>query len=119
MEQCVQTGKPGKKRAVILEDLKNGFPNVPSDCGGMHAQAILVCFDHHKHPSGVILKVEGEFTEQIEVCWKVKLTNSIRRYWKDLDEATEQGAVGLAMLLVRLLTGYTIIERSSKNTGFD
>ncbi len=115
----MQTETPTKKRSIVLEDLKRGFPNIPPACGEMHAQAILVCFDHHEHVSRVNLMVQGEFSEEIEVRWKFKLTDTIRAYWKDLDEATEQGAVGLAMLLVRLLTGFTIIERSSKGTGFD
>src|SRR5438105_9337121 len=43
----------------------------------------------------------------------------MRRYWNDLEEATEQGAYGLAILLVRALIGYTVIERACKGTGFD
>jgi hypothetical protein len=36
-----------------------------------------------------------------------------------LDEATEYGAMGLAMLLLIKLTKYTIVERSMKGPGFD
>jgi hypothetical protein len=43
----------------------------------------------------------------------------MRRYWNDLEEATEQGATGLALLLLRSLCGYTVVERSRKGTGFD
>ena len=42
-----------------------------------------------------------------------------RRFWNDLEEATQHGAYAVAILLVRALTGYTVIERSRKGTGFD
>jgi len=43
----------------------------------------------------------------------------MRRSWKDLQEATEYGAVAIAILLVINCTEYTIIERAVKGTGFD
>lgn len=36
-----------------------------------------------------------------------------------LQEATQYGAYALALLLMRALTGYTVIERARKGTGFD
>ena len=51
--------------------------------------------------------------------WSFVLTEAMRRYWNDLEEAVEQGAYGLAILLVRHMTGYMVIERSRKGTGFD
>jgi hypothetical protein len=43
----------------------------------------------------------------------------MRHYWADPGETTEQGAYGIALLLVRALTGLTVVERSRKGTGFD
>jgi len=43
----------------------------------------------------------------------------MRRSWADLQEATEYGAVAIAILLIVKYTEYTIIERAVKGTGFD
>ena len=43
----------------------------------------------------------------------------MRRTHNDLQDATEAGACGLAILLVQLFVGYTVVERSVKGTGFD
>jgi hypothetical protein len=42
-----------------------------------------------------------------------------RRCYNDLQEATELGACGIAILIVCDLTGMVVIERSKKGPGFD
>jgi hypothetical protein len=42
-----------------------------------------------------------------------------KRCWADLEEATEYGAYGIAIVLVHELTQLTVVERSRKKTGFD
>jgi hypothetical protein len=83
------------------------------------AQAGAVCLENQGHLCGVRFVVQGTLTATFEVHWALRVTEAMRRYWNDLEEATEQGAYGLAILLVRSLTGYTIVERSRKGTGFD
>ncbi len=41
------------------------------------------------------------------------------RCWNDEEFTTEQAAYGIAFLIIRQLTDLTVIERSSKGTGFD
>jgi hypothetical protein len=65
------------------------------------------------------MTVEGTFTATFAIQWSAPVTEAMRRYWNDLEEAAEQGASGLAMLLMRALTGYTVLERARKGTGFD
>jgi len=48
-----------------------------------------------------------------------KLSDPVRREWGDPNEATENGAVGIAILLIDCLTDYHIVHRSYKNTGID
>jgi hypothetical protein len=43
----------------------------------------------------------------------------MKRAYNDDDEATEWGAVGIAILVVRASTGFTAIERAKKGPGFD
>ena len=85
----------------------------------MMAQAAVVCLDDQGHRSGVLLTIEGTFTAEFILSWSQRVTRANRRFWGDLEEATEQGAQAVAILLIRALTGFTIIERSRKGTGFD
>jgi hypothetical protein len=106
-------------KRLRLGDLAESFPHIPPECGTAPEQAIVVCLDSQGHPSGCLLTVEGEFTDNCKLVWSLSLTESMRRYWSDLVDATEQGAYGLAILLLRMNTGLTIIERSRRGTGFN
>jgi hypothetical protein len=111
---------PAKGATVLtLESLVHGFPHIPSEGGAMMAQAAVVCLDHEAHTAAVRLVVEGAFTAEFSLSWSEEVTEAKRRFWNDLEEATQQGAYAVAILLIRALTGYTIIERSRKGTGFD
>lgn len=113
-------GKSRTRASTIdLDSLAAGFPHIPQVCGQMMAQACAVCLDHHAHKCGVTLTVEAEVAEVGKLLWSEPVTDAMRRFWNDLDVATEHGAYGVAILLVRRITGYTIVERARKGTGFD
>lgn len=102
-----------------LNTLATGFPHIPPDCGASIAQACLICLENQRHVSGVRLRVQGDFVSTFRLLWSTQVTEAERRYWSDLAEATEHAATGIAILLIRALTGYTVIERARKGTGFD
>jgi hypothetical protein len=102
-----------------LDLLEHGFSHIPGTCGESMAQAAAICFERNEHTSGAVLRVDGRFQEEYMVTWSIVLTEAMRRFWNDPEEATEQGACGLAILLIRSLTGLTVLERSRKGTGFD
>jgi hypothetical protein len=104
---------------LALDSLKRGFSHIPSEGGAMMAQAAVVCLDHEAHTSSVRLVVNGTFSATFSLSWTETVTEAKRRFWNDLEEATQQGAYAVAILLLRALTGYTVIERSRKGTGFD
>jgi hypothetical protein len=104
---------------LTLDNLVHGFPHIPAEGGAMLAQAAAVCFDHEAHAPGVRLGVEGGFTATFSFSWSEPLTEAKRRFWNDLEEATQHGAYAVGILLIRALTGYTVIERARKGTGFD
>jgi hypothetical protein len=103
----------------LLDTLTGEFPHVPVACGTMLAQAAVLCLDKQGHAPGVVLSVGGSCSAVYTLHWSEEVTESMLRFWNDWDEATEQGACAVALLLVRALTGYTVIERSRKGTGFD
>ncbi|HEY9405796.1 MAG TPA: hypothetical protein VIQ24_24310 [Pyrinomonadaceae bacterium] len=64
------------------------------------------------------IRVGGEYSEDVEVRFPA-VTQKMRKSWKDLREAVDHGASGVAILLMREMTNLTVIERSVTGTGFD
>ena len=111
---------PGKPSAPLtLEDLSEGFPHIPPECGTVLVQSAVLCLEGQGHKSGARLLVDGDFAATFAVTWAESASDAVQRFWHDLEEATQQGAYAVAIALIRTLTGYTIIERSRKGTGFD
>jgi hypothetical protein len=104
---------------LALEDLTGGFPYVPPECGAVLVQSAVLCLEGQGHKSGALLTVQGSFETAFRLLWSVDVTEAMRRYWSDPDEAAEQGAYAVALLVLRALTGFTVLERSRKGTGFD
>lgn len=102
-----------------LRDLAYRTPAIPRATGIHLAHAAAVCLENQGHESGVKLLVRGDFAVTLPVVWSFHITDRIRNYWADLVEATEYGAYALALLLLRQLAGYHVIERTSRGTGFD
>jgi hypothetical protein len=98
---------PLDKDAIELRfsSLVDGFPHIPPEGGAMMAQAAVVCLDHQGHTSPARLVVEGDLTARAALSWSETVTEPVRRFWNDLEEATQQGAYAVAILLVRTLTG--------------
>lgn len=82
--------------------------------------ACMVCLDNQQHYTPIKLKlIENGDLKDVQFRWNRQLNDQIRRTWRDLYEATEYGATGLAILLVIKRTPYTILERSVRGAGFD
>jgi hypothetical protein len=101
-----------------LRDLGNGMAGLTSACGTMMAECAAVCFEDRSHSPGVSLKVRGIVAKHFSVHWQA-VTEDQQRCYNDLPWATEMGAYAVAILVVKELTGKTVIERSKKGTGFD
>ncbi|MBZ0278882.1 MAG: hypothetical protein K8I60_22240 [Anaerolineae bacterium] len=104
----------------LAEVIERDIPGVTRVQAAQHIQACLICLDHHQHVTGTQLMVVDEWkNEKIYLYWEETIDEHMRRSWRDLQEATEYGAVAIAILLVINCTEYTIIERAVKGTGFD
>ena len=84
----------------------------------MMAHCASVCFEDRAHTTGVSLKVVGSANTEFAVLWET-VTEVQRRTYNDLEEATEHGAYGVALILLREITGKKAIDRSKKGSGFD
>lgn len=101
-----------------LNELAKGLPAITPSFGTHLAEAGAVCFESQEHINGVILQVRGEYSAKYSVLWPT-VTDQMLRCLNDPEVATELGAVGVAILLIQRLKGYTVVERSRKGTGFD
>ena len=86
--------------------------------GAAMAEAASACLDDCGHAMPARLAVEGEEECEFDLVW-LEVDDQIRRTWADEQYATEQGAYGIAILVVRAIRGLTVLERSRKGTGFD
>lgn len=94
------------------------MPGLTSACGTMLAEAGAVCLEDRKHHTSVQLRLTGMSTDALQLDW-LTVDEQQRRCYNDLQEATEWGACGVAILVVQALTGKVVVERSRKGPGFD
>ena len=108
------------KPQISLETLKSGLPALTPALGEMLAEAASVCLE--AQAPGIVCSIFIQQDEQSEISFllrRLEVTDRMRRAYRDEQEATEFGACGIALLVVREITGYTVIERSVRGTGFD
>lgn len=101
-----------------LSDLANGLPAISPAFGQYLAEAGAVCLESQGHANGQELSVQGIHSQVYPLRWP-EVTDQMERCLNDPEVATEHGAVGIAVLLMKCLIGYAVIQRSRKGTGFD
>jgi hypothetical protein len=103
------------ERLDLLE-LDKGAPGLAPEAGACLRHCAAICLEFNDHSSPVKLLVDGEFTRPIDLHWSIA-TDQQRRTWADMQEATEFGACGVAILLIKHLTGLIVIDRAKKREG--
>ena len=102
-----------------LNDLDtDDIPGITRVKGNNLAQAGAICLESQGHQQGVRLMVQGYVSNSYPLSW-TPANNQARRTWNDPNEATEAGAIGIAVLVAIREIGYTVIARSWQGTGFD
>ncbi len=105
-------------RNLDLNTLKEGLPSVTSEFGTCCAQAATICLEDQGHPLITDLIIRGNLSENCKLI-RLEVTNQMQLCWNDEQVTTEHGAYGVAFLIIRDLTEFTIIERARKGPGFD
>ena len=103
-----------------LNELDNGLPGITPIWGSAMVEVAIECLVSQGHAPGVRLATEGGARDSRVLTW-IPLVDvaHANRAWADRQEATEYGATAIAVLLAKVETGYTVVERSVKGTGFD
>lgn len=96
-------------------------PHLPKSWTISRIQSAIYCLTYNGHKSGVIMLLEKIKDKRCVLRWKNigREMDKIERANKDHQVAAELGAEGVAAILVKNYTEYTIIERSQKGTGID
>ena len=94
------------------------FPGLSREKGAELAQAAAVCLESQAHAPGRQLVVRGHFDNAYALAWP-PVSGQALRTWSDPEETTEDGAVGIAVLLALRELGWPVILRSWQGTGFD
>lgn len=106
-------------RQLDLTELAAGTACLtPAVCANL-VEAAVVCLTTKGHVSGVGMHTTGDgSTATVRVHWDRLDIRAIASH-DDQQEATENGAVAIAIELVRRGTGLEVVRRSRKHTGFD
>ncbi len=107
-----------ERQEINLNRLSAGSLGITSAIGETLAQAAAVCLEDQEHSPGAKLSIDGDFEEVFLLLWN-SVTGQMKSSLADMQEATELGACGVAVLLVEKLTSLRVVERARKGTGFD
>lgn len=77
-----------------------------------------VALEKHNYLNPVSLAVRGILTLECALEF-FHLSEQLKRTYGDPDENTEEGACGIALLILMNLTEHTVVRRSRKGTGVD
>ncbi len=100
---------------VDLGALAQGTPCLTPAVGANLAEAAAHCLENQGHQTGAQLAVDSA---KVEVKWHPLDPRSAASR-ADLQSTTEEGAVAIALALIRNGTAYEVVRRSRKGTGFD
>ena len=99
-----------------LNELANGLPGITPTLGGALAEAAAVCLTSQGHRQGVHLRIVGYVNDTHSLVWP-DVSEQTLRTWADSQEATEYGATAVAVLLIKLETGYLALEEGEEGYG--
>lgn len=102
-----------------LDKLKGGISGISRTYGAFLAEVIAVCMTLAGHKSSVKLKVEGDFEAEFELEWQEEIGEAELSSWRDLKEATEYAEMGLAVLIISMLTSYGVFQRNEQSEDAD
>ncbi|WP_163423295.1 hypothetical protein [Flagellimonas sp. CMM7] len=92
--------------------------NLTPAMGANLSHAAAVCINDRGHSKNTSATGKGVYTRNY-ILKRCDVTDEIKRTWEDMQEATEEGACGVALVQVAKESKYQVIERSRKGTGID
>jgi len=100
-----------------LWELGNPTPGLTASHGASLGEAAAVCLESQQHQTGVSLRLELPALTPATLHWRPLPSAAFHCHTGD--KATEDGACGVAILLVRALTAQVVLFRSERKEGCD
>jgi hypothetical protein len=110
---------PNSLRKLLFNELENGLPGISKAWGKFLGEAGSLCLSLKNHASGVEMQIKGDAETVFRFFWSNEITEQTRLAWNDIQELTEYGAAGIAILLIQELTEFMVIRRAVKGDGID
>lgn len=96
-----------------------GMPGFSSKAAAFHAEAACCCLARGRHAPPTQVRLDAAGTEcRVQLTWTQPDERALATH-DDLPEATEHGAVAIAIECVLATTDYVVVRRGRKPTGFD
>jgi hypothetical protein len=105
-------------QSLDLNRLKMGMTALTAASGTRLAEAASVCLEEQGHDLNPSLIVTGTGAGTWAMA-RLAVDATMRACYDDPDEATEEGACAIAILLAEAITGFQVVRRSRKRTGYD
>lgn len=97
---------------------KRKMPGLSRNKAASLIEAAEVCLDYQGHKPGTELDVSGALYGHYLLHWKTP-GDVVRDTYADMQEATGEGAVAVAIAIIVSITEYSVVRRAKKKTGFD
>ena len=87
--------------------------------GGRLAECASVCLEERAHAETSTLTLGGMPKLRKMTLKRLSVTEQMKAGYDDPEEATEDGACGVAILLAKHMTGLEVVRRNRKGKGYD
>lgn len=105
-------------RQLNVGSLFKKMPRLTLGCTLPRGEAAAVCLDSQGHATRCRLAVEGEYSETFRVI-RPDASSEMKASHDDEVKAVEHAAEGIAFLLMRHLTPYTVVQQMRRGTAAD
>ena len=108
-----------KMKSLDIDQLSQGLPTITPIFCRMLVESAVFCLEYNRHVSkNCILDGHDGLNEKFDLAWNSPDSRVLNTYG-DLQEVTEYGATGIAILLTVTNTKYSTVSRAFKAHGFD
>lgn len=104
-----------------LETLFADLPFLTQWLAEQYYSALVVCLEYLRHEPGIQVEVRNllESLADLKIQWSKPISEDDFRSWGEPRNAVEYAAEGIAWLIIRKFTDYTVMERSHIGDGVD
>jgi hypothetical protein len=103
---------------LSFEDLSTRHPGVSPGVAGNYAEAVRVCLDRHHASRAEFQLTDNGRVEKAIAEWETA-DRRTKGAWANRDDATRDGAYGLALAAIEIMRGLVAVSRAETRTGAD